>query len=111
MKIALPVITVALPGILLLCLSSEAAAVQAPASAEKTASALKTPNRGDQSGVSESVTQANHPSGSSASADQPKPGKSDSAAQQYYESATSLYAAGRFDDAISAFLQSAKLRP
>lgn len=114
MKIVFPLISVALPGILLLCLSSEAsAAAQDPRSAEKSASAFKTQdgNRNNQTGANEPGTQSNYPAGSSANADQPKPGKSDSVAQQYYESATNLYAAGRFDDAISAFLQSAKLKP
>ncbi|HLE61912.1 MAG TPA: tetratricopeptide repeat protein [Pyrinomonadaceae bacterium] len=112
MKMAFPLIGFFLISVVPLAPSVNASAVtQDPKSAEKTAAAYKTPTRDDrktQSGANESAAQSNLSEGPN---DALKPGSSDTAAGQYYESATNLYAAGKLDEAISAFLQSARLKP
>ena len=112
MKMAFPLIGFFLISVVPLAPSVNASAVtQDPKSAEKTAAAYKTPTRDDrktQSGANESAAQSNL---SESPNDALKPGSSDTAAGQYYESATNLYAAGKLDEAISAFLQSARLKP
>jgi protein involved in polysaccharide export with SLBB domain len=112
MKKAFPLIGFFLISVVPLAPSINASAVtQDPKSAEKTAAAFKTPARDDrktQPVASESAAQSNLSKGPN---DSLKPGNSDTAAGQYYESATNLYAAGKLEEAISAFLQSARLKP
>jgi protein involved in polysaccharide export with SLBB domain len=111
----IPLIGFFLISVLVLAPTINASAVtQDPKSAEKSATAFKTPARDDrkaQSVASDSAAQTNLPEGSTPIRDSLKPGSSDTAAGRFYESATNLYAAGKLDEAISAFLQSARLKP
>jgi protein involved in polysaccharide export with SLBB domain len=111
MKIAFPLIRFSLLSVLVLAPFIDASGVtQDP----KSAAAFKTPVRDDrksQSVASDSGAQSNVPEGSTPNSESVKPGSSDAAAGQFYESATNLYAAGKLDEAISAFLQSARLKP
>jgi protein involved in polysaccharide export with SLBB domain len=113
MKKVFPVVRFALPAIMLLCPIFEAPAVTQDPKSPQTPTAFKSPDpdRKNQSAASESGKQTNNPEGSSPNVDLPRAGSGDSASQRLYESATNLYAAGKFDEAISAFLQSARLRP
>jgi protein involved in polysaccharide export with SLBB domain len=110
MKKVFLILRIALPGILLLCLNSEGTALaQDPKVPEKAANAFKTPDREkNQTETAQTGTQANHPEGP---ANPPRSGDNETVAQQFYESATNFYAAGKFDEAINAFLQSARLKP
>lgn len=109
MKNALPPFCFPLLGTVVLGLSlSSPARPQEPKPADPSATAF-TPadksERKNQPNVSDSGTQATS-SNSGAN-----PAKPEDQAQQLYESATNLYAAGKIDEAIAAFLQAARHKP
>ncbi len=110
MKNALPPFCFPLLGAVVLGLSlSSATRPQEPKPADPSSTAFRPADKNEsknQPTFSDSGTQA-----TSSNKPGANPTKPEDQAQQFYESATNLYAAGKIDEAIAAFLQAAKHKP